>query len=184
MQRLNTQSTTGTRSISRFNQVALAALWLVIATMIFAAPSRIETVSLSGQIANSRLVAQISSSLFTYASRVESLAQDEERASWTKADVAAASAYSRLVWYVSALQMSATTAEADEFAEVQQMIDIYREMHEQIAAIAKSGDRTNMQRLSKAAAGVADEIHAALQRVENRGYNDLHDAASRMAALN
>jgi hypothetical protein len=184
MQRLNNQSATGTRTVSRFQQVALATLWLIIAMMIVAPPSRGESMSLNGQIATSRVVGQISSALFTYASRVESLAQDHERASWTQADVTAGAAYRRLVWYVSALQMSATTAEIQEFAEIQEMIDVYREMHDRITASAKAGDRSGVTRTAKTAAAVVDQIHGALQRIENRGYNELHDAASRLAALN
>jgi hypothetical protein len=182
MQRQNNRS--GTRTVSRFHHVALAMLSLVMAMMIMATPSRGESLSLSGQIANSRIVGQISSALFTYASRVESLAHDDERASWAWNDAAAAGAYRRLVWYVSALQMSATAAEVDEFAEIQQMIAVYRELHEGIVASAKAGGRSTTNQTAKFAAAVVEEIHASLQRIENRGYNNLHDAASRLAALN
>jgi len=125
----------------------LRLLWLVIAID----DCRAEPwwpVSLNGQSLNSRLVSQISSALFTYASRVDALAQDRAR-SWTKADVTASAAYSRLVWYVSALQMSATTAESEEFAKSSKWLDVYREMHERIATSAKAGDHSGMTRTAE-----------------------------------
>lgn len=183
MQRLN-QSKAGVRTVSTFQQVALAALWFIIAMMIAATPSRGEPVSLNAKIANSRLVGQVSAALSTYASRVDSLVQDDERASWAWADVAAAGAYRRLAWYVSVLQVSATASETAEFSEIQQMIDVYRELHERIAASAKAGNHSATARTARTAAAVVEQIHAALQRVETRGNNDLHAVASRMAALN
>jgi hypothetical protein len=174
----------GTRTLSRFHRITLGTLSFIMGMMFMVAPSHGESPSLSGQIANSRIVGQISSALFTYTSRVEALAHDDEHTSWAWSDAAAAGAYRRLVWYVSALQMSATAAEVDEFAEIQQMIGVYRELHDGIVASAKAGDRAATNQTAKFAAAVIDEVHASLQRIENRGYNNLHDAASRLAALN
>ncbi len=168
---------------STFDAIGLLIMWAVVGALIWAMPARSEPVSLSGQIANARLISETSSALFAYARRVEALAYDQERASWVRADVTAATAYRRLVWYVSALQMSATAAEVDEFVEVAQMVDALRDLHDQIIVSAKSGDRAATGRLAVWAGAVVDQINDAFQRIESRGYDSLHETAMRVAAV-
>jgi hypothetical protein len=171
-------------SITSHNATFVSALraglaaGLLLGAALLVTPARADEMSLEGQIAQSRLVGQISSALYGYSHHVDALAQNLPADARGRTEATATMKYRRLVWLVSALQSSATSAEADEYAEVQQMVAVYNELHEQIAATARSGNLTTAAHEAQSASGVASEIGTALQRIGARSYTGMFQSAA------
>jgi len=174
-------ASTSTQSIMSTFKVGLAA-GLLLGAALLAMPVRAEDVSLEGQIANSRLVGEISTALSSYSHRVDSLAQNLSPDARTRTETQAFDDYRRLVWYVSALESSATEAEADEYGAIQEMVVVYNEMHNRVATTARAGDLVGAARQAEVAGGVADEIKAGLQLIANRNYTGLFQTAATFSA--
>ena len=154
------------------------AAGLLLGAALLVTPARADEMSLEGQIAQSRLVGQISSALYGYSHHIDALAQNLPADVRGRTEAAATMKYRRLVWLVSALQSSATSAEADEYAEVQQMVAVYSELHEQIAASARAGNMTAAAHEAQFASGVVSEIGASLQRIGGRSYTGMFQNAA------
>lgn len=178
--RQNPATSLSTTFVSAF-RVGLAA-GLLMAAALLIMPAHADEPSLEGQIAQSRLVGHVSAALSGYAHHVDTLAQNLSTGMRGRMEAAATAGHRRLVWFVSALQSSATAAEMDEYAEIQQMVTVYGEMQERVAASARSGNMEAAARQAQAASGIAHEIKAALQRIASRGYDQLFDAAAAMSA--
>jgi hypothetical protein len=172
-------STTAT-FISAFRIGLGAGLLLGAALLIM--PARADEMSLEGQIAQARLVGQVSTALSGYAHHVDSLAQNLSTGMRGRMETAATAHYRRVVWFVSALQSSATAVETDEYAEIQQMVAVYGELQDHVATTARSGDMDAAARRAQAASAVAYEIKGALQRIASRDYDGLFDTAAAMNA--
>jgi len=158
------------------------AAGLLFGAALLTMPVRADEMSLEGQIANSRLLGDISAALSNYSHRVDSLAQDLSATARGRAEAQAFDDSRRLVWFVSALQSSATDAEMDEFGAIQEMVVVYNEMHSRIATAARAGDLAGAARQAQAAGGIADEIGSGLQRIANRNYGGMFQAAAAVSA--
>ena len=159
-------------------KTALAA-GLLFGAAVFVMPARADEISLEGQIANAHLIAEISSALSTYTHRVDSLAQNLSPESRARVEAQAFADYRRLTWYVSELEASASPAEVDEFASIQDMIVAYDELHGHVAAAGRSGNLDRAARQAQIAAGIADEINTSVQRVAARDFSTLFQTAER-----
>jgi hypothetical protein len=144
---------------------------------LFVSGVRADDLTREGQLANARILSQAATSLFTYAHATDSLARPLSADARATTEDAAFRESRRLVWYVSALEASATPAEVDEFAGLQQMVTVYRELHERVASAARSGQLASATHDAEIAGGVAQEISANLQRIMSRGYDALETAS-------
>src|SRR5258708_35105850 len=117
-------STTAT-FISAFRIGLGAGLLLGAALLIM--PARADEMSLEGQIAQARLVGQVSTALSGHAHHVDSLAQNLSTGMRGRIEAAATAHYRRVGWFVSPLPSSATAGQTDENAEVQHMDAVYGE---------------------------------------------------------
>lgn len=160
----------------------MAAGLLAGAVIASAQPVRADDTSFGAELLNSRLAGQVSDGLHAYARRVEALAYDLDSAQRAKADSAAAREGDRLVWTMSLLSASGSSAEADELQELQEMLAVYRSLHARVAGTARTGDRAASVREAMRAAAVADEIHSSLRRFEERNYAAFYVKATRLAS--
>ena len=158
-------------------KTGLAAGLLLGATLL-AMPVRADEVSLEGQIANARVVGQVSAALSAYSHDVGTLAHTLSAEARSHAEAKAAADYRRLVWHVSGLQASASEAEADEFAAIQEMVVVYGEIEGRIASAGRAGNLGQAAHEAQRAAAVGDEIDAGLQQIANRGYAGLFQTAA------
>lgn len=163
-------------------KTALAA-GLLFGAAVFAMPAHADEISLEGQIANARLIAEISSALSSYTHHVDSLAQNLSPESRARVEVQAFADYRRLTWYVSELQSSANPAEVDEFASIQDMIVAYDELQGHVAAAGRSGNLDNAAREAQIAGGVADEINTSMQHIAARDFATLFQTAEAATAV-
>jgi hypothetical protein len=168
--------TSNTATLASALRAGLAA-GLLLGAALLVTPARADEMSLEGQIAQSRLVAQVTTALHGYSHNVDALAQSLSSNARGRTETSATLTYRRLVWLVSALQSSAGTAEVDEYAAVQQMVAVYNEVHEQIAQSGRVGDMTAAARGAQAASGIAQEIGGSLQRIASRGYSGMFQTA-------
>lgn len=160
-------------------KAALAACLFIGAMAVpVTSPRADETTSLEGEIANVRLVSEISDALSAYTRAVDALAQTVDAQRRAEIETVSFDGYRRVVWLVSELQSSATEAEADEFASVQEMIGVYHEIDGNVAAAAKAGDLARAARDATAADGIASEVRASLRRIADRGYTGLYEMAA------
>lgn len=162
-----------------------AVTGLLIGAMIALTPAaRAETGSFDGQVIDSRLVSNISSTLLEYARRVETLSRDVAADRRVKAEASAYAEYDRLVWFMSALQAGRSANDADEGIELQQMLAVYRAMHDSVAATARAGNRAGSAQQAAMAASVIEAMRTSLRRIEERNYSALYGRTFKVASAN
>lgn len=178
------QTTTRTAKMtSATGRMRIIAGCLLAAMIAVTATARAETGSLEGQLIDSRLVSNISSIMFEYARHVDMLSRERAGERWAKISASAHADYNRLVWHMSVWQAGRSTAEVDEGIELQQMVTVYRAMHDGIAAAAREG-RGAAAHHTVMAASVLDAIQTSLRRIENRNYSSIYDKAFKVASVN
>ena len=173
--------TSSLNPVSTFQYGLIAGLLLMAA--VFAAPARADEMSLEGQVANARLVGEVTSALSTYAHDVDTLAQNLSADGRARAETTASADFRRLVWYVSALQSSATAPEVDEFANIQDMVTVYGELQGRVTKAANAGDMGRAAQEAAVASAVAADIKQGLQVIADRGYQGLFQTAAARTAV-
>ncbi len=157
----------------------------LLAALIAVTPAaRAETGSLDGQVIESRLISNISSTLVEYARRVETLSRTLDGTHRVKAEASAYAEYDRLVWLMSAMQAGRSDNDVDEGIELQQMLNVYRGMHDGVAAAARAGDRTASGQQAVIAASIIDAMRSSLRRIEERNYSALYGKTFKVASAN
>ena len=156
----------------------------LLAAMIALTPAaRAADSSFDGKVIEARLLGTVSSTLLEYARRVEALPRVLDDAQRIGTEASANAAYNRLVWFLGTLQSGWPAESADEAAELQQMIAVYRVMHGRVAAAARSGDGTASAHHAAMAASVVDAIQTSLRRIEDRNYSALYGRAFKIAEV-
>ena len=85
-----------------------------------------------------------------------------------RAEAEAFNGYPRLLSYIAARQVSASEAEAADIATLREMLDGYREIHDEVGPLARTGDRAKAAEVARLAMMVLDEVRGSIKLIGTR----------------